>query len=76
MDDAMIPVWVDRVDYQGGTVAFGYGRTDGGEPVEFCGEPRALHPIAEALETRHEPVLAVVAAGSIIRRPHGPVATA
>ena len=69
IDDGCIPVWVHRISYRGGRVAIGYGETPGGEAVTFATGPRALLAIAEALEYGDGPVLADVAAWSIVGRP-------
>ena len=69
MDDERVPVWCDRVDYTGGTVAFGYGETEDGERVQWAGEPRAMYAIEEALENGDGPVLAAVPTWCMIRRP-------
>ena len=74
IEDDVLHVWTHRVDYTGGTVAYGYGETEDGEPVAFAGEPRMLHAIAEAIENEREPVLAAVPPWAIIRRPAPPPA--
>jgi hypothetical protein len=68
-DDENVAVWVTEVRYTGGTVAYGRGEDEDGERVDFWGEPRALHAIAEALENGDGPVLAAVPTWAMHRLP-------
>ena len=62
-----VQVWVSRVTYTGGTLAFAHGFA-GGDAVTFAGSPRELHAIAEAIESEQEPVLALVPSWAILDR--------
>lgn len=66
MDDDVIQVYVTRVTYTGGTVAYAEGVTVDGHPVDFAAEPRALFAIAEALDYGEGPVLADVPTWAIL----------
>jgi len=60
IEGTTIPVWVTSVDYAGGGVAHGRGKTPDGISVDFAGEPRALWAISEALDAGDGPVLAAI----------------
>lgn len=43
-------VTVERVDYFGGTIAYGYGTDEVGDAVKFAGDWRPMRDISEALD--------------------------